>query len=51
MNAVRKVADKVGVKVRVYVPYGEAYLPYALSQVRKKPQILWWVMRDVLIAK
>lgn len=51
MNAVRKVADNLGVKVRVYVPYGESYLPYALSQVRKKPQILWWVMRDALIAK
>lgn len=51
MNAVRKVADKAGVKVRVYIPYGESYLPYALSQVRKKPQILWWVMRDALIAK
>jgi proline dehydrogenase len=51
MNAVRKVAAQAGVKVRVYIPYGESYLPYALSQVRKKPQILWWVMRDALIAK
>ena len=50
MNAVRKVAAKAGVKVRVYIPYGESYLPYALSQVRKKPQILWWVMRDALVA-
>lgn len=50
MNAVRKVAAQAGVKVRVYVPYGESYLPYALSQVRKKPQILWWVMRDALIS-
>ena len=51
MNGVRKVAAQAGVKVRVYIPYGESYLPYALSQVRKKPQILWWVMRDTLIAK
>lgn len=51
MNAVRKVAAKAGVKVRVYIPYGESYLPYALSQVRQKPQILWWVMRDTLISR
>ena len=51
MNAVRKVAAQAGVKVRVYIPYGESYLPYALSQVRKKPQILWWVIRDAAISK
>jgi hypothetical protein len=51
MNAVGKVAAQAGVKVRVYIPYGESYLPYALSQVRKNPQILWWVIRDALLAK
>jgi hypothetical protein len=51
MNAVRKVAAKAGVEVRVYIPYGESYLPYALSQVRKKPEILLWVVRDALLAK
>lgn len=49
-NAVMRVADEMGVKVRLYVPYGEAYAPYALSQVRKKPQILWWIIRDTLIS-
>jgi hypothetical protein len=28
---IRRVRD-FGVPVRVYVPYGEAYMPYALSQ-------------------
>jgi proline dehydrogenase len=51
MNAAIKVARKAGVKVRVYLPYGESYLPYALSQVRKNPQILWWVIRDASISK
>lgn len=34
--------------VRVYVPYGYAWLPYALSQVRENPRIAWWVLRDAL---
>jgi proline dehydrogenase len=34
--------------VRVYVPYGHAWLPYALKQVRENPRIAWWVVRDAL---
>ena len=41
-----KVARSLNVPVRLYVPYGEAWLPYRLSQVRKNPRVLWWVMRD-----
>lgn len=37
INAVRKVADKAGIKVRVYIPDGESYLSYALLPVRKNP--------------
>jgi proline dehydrogenase len=44
-------ARKLGVGVRVYVPYGEAYMPYALSQVRRKPRILWWLLRDLVASK
>jgi proline dehydrogenase len=34
------VARKLGVRVRFYVPYGEAYLPYCLSQARRQPRLL-----------
>jgi proline dehydrogenase len=49
MNAVMEVAKEQGVSVRLYVPYGEAYMPYALSQARKNPKILGWFIRDILM--
>jgi len=45
------VARAAGVPVRVYVPYGRAWLPYCLSQVRQHPRILWWTMRDWLLGR
>lgn len=47
MRAVRKVAARLGVGARVYVPYGEAYMPYALGQIRRKPRILFWLAKDL----
>jgi proline dehydrogenase len=46
MRGARKLAERLGVSVRVYVPYGVAYMPYALGQVRRKPRILLWLARD-----
>jgi proline dehydrogenase len=45
-RAVLKVARELAVKVRYYLPYGHAWLPYALGQARRDPRILWWVLRD-----
>jgi proline dehydrogenase len=42
------LAERENVPVRVYVPYGKAYLPYCLSQARRHPRLLWWLMRDAL---
>ena len=44
-------ADWLAVGVHVYVPYGRAYLPYALSCVRGNPRILWWLVRDAILAR
>ncbi|MGB9073610.1 MAG: GNAT family N-acetyltransferase [Terriglobales bacterium] len=41
------VAEPLGITVRVYVPYGYAYLPYALSEIKKRPVILSWILRDL----
>jgi CelD/BcsL family acetyltransferase involved in cellulose biosynthesis len=41
-------ARELGLGIRIYVPYGEAYMPYALSQVRRKPRILWWLAKDLV---
>jgi len=45
-RAVLKAARDLGVPVRYYLPYGHAWLPYALRQARRNPRILWWVLRD-----
>jgi len=45
-RAVLEVARQLGVKVRYYLPYGHAWLPYALNQAKRNPRILWWVVRD-----
>ena len=45
-RAVLAVAREFAVKVRYYLPYGHAWLPYALRQARRNPRILWWVLRD-----
>lgn len=42
-----RVAAKLGVSTRLYVPYGDAWLPYALSQARANPRVLWWAARDL----
>jgi proline dehydrogenase len=41
------VAAALNVPVRFYVPYGHAWLPYALRQATKNPRIAWWVFRDM----
>jgi proline dehydrogenase len=45
-RAVLKIARDLAVPVRYYLPYGHAWLPYALRQARRDPRILWWVLRD-----
>lgn len=42
------LAQREGVPVRFYVPYGKAYLPYCLAQARRQPRLLWWLLRDAL---
>lgn len=48
MRAVVDVARRLKVPVRVYVPYGHAWLPYALSSVRRNPRVLRWLLEDAL---
>ncbi len=42
------LADALKLGVHVYVPYGKAYLPYALSRLQSNPRIAWWLLRDML---
>jgi proline dehydrogenase len=45
---VAHIADKKGVPKRIYVPYGMAFLPYALAEIKKRPRILLWIVKDAL---
>lgn len=44
-------ARSLGVPVRVYVPYGRAWLPYAMSEARSNPRTLWWLARDAALGR
>jgi proline dehydrogenase len=46
MRTVSGLARQMGVPVRVYIPFGTAWLPYALTQLIKKPGMLWWLLKD-----
>lgn len=48
---VREVAEPLGVPVRVYIPYGHAWLPYCMRSICKRPITLAWVARDFLLMK
>jgi proline dehydrogenase len=43
-----ELARELGVAVRTYVPYGAAYLPYCLAQMKRNPRIAWWLLRDAV---
>jgi proline dehydrogenase len=46
-----RVAIPLNVSVRVYIPYGYAYLPYALSEIKRRPVILAWFLKDMIVGK
>lgn len=48
LGAGTRAAAKAGVPVRIYIPYGHAWLPYCLSQARQDPRVCWWFARDLL---
>lgn len=48
-KAALAIAESEDLAVRFYVPYGKAYLPYCLGQIRRQPRLIWWLMRDALL--
>lgn len=51
MRAATQVARDLGVRTRVYVPYGNSWVPYALSWARKNPRVFWWILSDALLGR
>ncbi len=45
------MANRLGVAVRQYIPFGTAYLPYTLKVTRRNPRTLLWLLKDTLTNK
>jgi proline dehydrogenase len=43
-----RAADELSARVRVYVPYGNATLPYRIGEARRDSRILAWLAQDLL---
>jgi proline dehydrogenase len=41
-------AAGLGTPLRIYVPYGRGYLPYAVRRAFAHPGLLWWLVRDLV---
>jgi proline dehydrogenase len=44
-------ARRVGVPIRVYVPYGDAGAPYGPADLVHNPAATWWLVQDLLLGK
>ncbi len=45
------VASELAVPFRVYIPYGYPYLPYNIWQVRARPTVALWALRDFIVGR
>lgn len=43
------LAREFSVPVRVYIPFGIAWRPYALGKAADNPRLLWWVVHDSVV--
>ena len=48
LQAVNATAH-LGVPVRIYLPYGETYLPYGISMMLRRPEVAYWIVRDLAL--
>jgi proline dehydrogenase len=44
---VRTFAER-NIPIRIYIPYGEAWLPYVMSSLGENPRMIWWLARDFM---
>lgn len=44
-------ARTAGVPLRLYIPYGSAWLPYSVSRAFENPRVVYWLMRDILTGR
>lgn len=46
-----RVARDMGVPARCYIPYGNSWVPYALSRALRHPRMMWWIARDLVLGR
>ena len=46
-----RLARRLGVPVRVYVPYGAGGAPYDAAALTRNPAATWWLLQDVILGK
>jgi len=51
MRAATQAASDLGVRTRVYIPYGHSWVPYALSWAMKNPRVFWWIITDAVFGR
>jgi proline dehydrogenase len=44
-------ARRLGVPIRVYVPYGHGGAPYGVADVAGHPVAAWWLLQDVVLGR
>jgi proline dehydrogenase len=44
-------ARRLGVPIRIYVPYGHAGAPYGIADVPGRPVAAWWLLQDLALGK
>lgn len=47
----RHLAHELGVPFRIYIPFGYPSLPYDIRQVRARPAVIAWALRDAVAGK
>jgi proline dehydrogenase len=51
MQGALRVAREMQAPVRIYLPFGVSWLPYALLHVQKNPRVAWWALRDATVGR
>ena len=48
IRAVRYAQEK-GLVIRFYIPYGQSYLPYGITSIKRRPIMLVWIIKDLFL--
>lgn len=51
LAATTRIAQRLGVPVRVYLPFGPGWWPYAINKVLARPQLVMNILKDCVLPK